>query len=95
MCAEAQEFLSSGGGTLQMVPISRRSPRALEPIHRLPHLDSWAGHWVAIKGGEIIAAAETSSELTYRLREMGPKAKGAVTEFVRPGHEDAYAVGVG
>lgn len=51
--------------------------------------------WVAIKDDEIIAASKTSSELAFRLREMGPKARGAVTEFVRPGHEDAYAVGVG
>lgn len=78
-----------------MVPISRRSPRRLEPIRRPPDLDRWAGHWVALKQGEVIAAASTSSELAFRLRELGSKGEGAVTEYVRPGHEDAYAVGVG
>jgi hypothetical protein len=78
-----------------MVLIGQKSPRALEPVRRLPELDRWAGMWVAVKRGEIIAAAETSSQLTHRLREMGLSAKGAVTEFVRPGHEDSYAVGIG
>jgi len=58
-------------------------------------LDVWVGQWVAIKDDEIIAASETSGALAYKLKEMGPPAVGAVTEYVRPGRDDAYAVGPG
>lgn len=64
----------------------------------MPHLDAldeWVGHWVAVKDGEVIAASETSADLAYRLKTMGSRAEGAVTEYVRPGREDAYAIGAG
>ena len=93
-CTEA-EPAPDLGRYVAMVPVIRRSPRSLDPIRRLPDLDRWTGMWVAIKDGSVIAAEETSRALAYRLRQMGPPAAGAVTEFVRPGHEDSYAVGVG
>jgi hypothetical protein len=64
-------------------------------VPRLAGLDDWANHWVAIKNGNIIAVSETSHDLAYKLRTMGPRAAGAVTEFVRPGSDDTYAIGVG
>lgn len=77
------------------VPISRLASRRLEPIRRPPELGQWSGHWVAVKRGQVIAAAPTSTALAGRLREIGPSGEGTVTEYVRPSHEDAYVVGVG
>jgi hypothetical protein len=77
------------------MPVSRTPSRRLPPIPRLPELDNWADHWVAVKDGKVIAASKTSADLAYQLRMIGPRAKGAVTEYVRPGREDAYFVGVG
>ena len=77
------------------VPISRTPGRRLKPVPRLPELDRFVGHWVAIKDGKVIAASESSQDLAYELHKLGPRAEGAVTEYVRPGRDDAYIVGVG
>jgi hypothetical protein len=77
------------------MPIGRVSPRRIEPVRHLDELDNWLGHWVAIKDGRVIAASETSLDLAYRLKKLGNRAEGAVTEYVRPGRDDAYFVGVG
>jgi hypothetical protein len=61
----------------------------------MEELDQWAGHWVAIKDGKVIAASESSRDLVYQLRKLGSRASGAATEYVRPDRDDAYVVGVG
>jgi hypothetical protein len=58
-------------------------------------LDQWVGKWVAIKDDKVIAVSDTSRGLAYELHKLGPRAAGAVTEFVRPSQDDTYAVGAG
>ena len=54
----------------------------------------FAGKWVAVKDGQIIACANNARELVPRLHEMGSKAEGAVAQYV-PFHSDAIMIGVG
>ena len=82
-------------GYTSAVPISRTPNHRLSPVPRLPDLERFVGLWVAIKGEEVIAASDSSGSLAYELRRMGSRADGAVTEYVRPGRDDAYIVGVG
>jgi hypothetical protein len=77
------------------MPIGRTPGRRYAPVPHLPELDRWIDHWVAIKDGHVIAASRTSSDLAYQLAKKGSRAAGAVTEYVRPGREDAYFIGVG
>jgi hypothetical protein len=76
------------------VPIGRPPHQRITPVPHLAELDRWVDHWVAVKGGTVIAAAKSSRDLAYRLREMGPQAKGAVMQYVRP-NTDGYVIGVG
>lgn len=66
----------------------------VEPERRLSELDDWVGHWVAVKDGHVVAAAETSHELVVRVREKGEAAAGAVAQFV-PEPTDDIVIGVG
>lgn len=70
------------------------SPRKVEPIRRDPKLDHWVGMWIAVKDGEVIAAAHNSNELVRMVIEMGPKGAGAVAQFV-PQRQDSIIIGVG
>ena len=70
------------------------SPRKVEPIHRDPELDQYAGLWVAVKDGRVIAAAHNSHELVRMVIESGPKGAGAVAQFV-PHRQDSIVIGVG
>lgn len=79
------------GGTMG---IARRPQERIRPLPALPELDQWVDHWVATKDGKVIAAAVKSSELGYRLHQMGPSAEGAVMQYVRPS-PDGFIVGVG
>ncbi len=68
----------------------------MEPERRLPELDKYAGLWVAVKDGKVIAAASTSLELVDRLHMLQPvgAAKGAVAQYV-PEPTDSVMIGVG
>jgi hypothetical protein len=50
--------------------------------------------WVAVKDGEVIAAAYNSRELVPMLVAMGPAGRGAVAQYV-PHHSDTITIGVG
>lgn len=69
-------------------------PRRQEPERRLPVLDDWEGYWVAVKDGDVIAAAHSSRELVRQLVEMGPRAQDAIAQFVPP-RSDTIVIGVG
>ena len=71
---------------------SRREP--MEPERRLPELDRWQGLWVAVKDGEVIAAASTSRELVPELHKLGERGRGAVAQYV-PRPTDKIIIGVG
>lgn len=71
------------------------SPREpMEPERRLPELDRWEGLWVAVKDGEVVAAAPTSRELVPALHKLGDRGRGAVAQFV-PKPTDKIIIGVG
>ena len=69
-------------------------PRKLEPERRLAALKGWEGKWVAVKDGEVIAAAHNSRDLVPQLVAMGEKGRGAVAQFV-PWESDVIVIGVG
>lgn len=66
--------------------------RGVEP--REPALNGWEGYWVAVKDGEVIAAAHNSRDLVPELHKLGNKARGAVAQYV-PFPSDEIVVGVG
>ncbi|BAK38195.1 hypothetical protein MLP_51810 [Microlunatus phosphovorus NM-1] len=50
--------------------------------------------WVAVKDGEVIAAAHNSNELVKMVIELGARGSGAVAQFV-PSRQDSIVIGVG
>lgn len=70
------------------------SPRTVGPIRRDPELDRWVGMWIAVKDGEVIAAAHNSRELVAMVIEKGAKGAGAVAQFV-PERQESIVIGVG
>jgi hypothetical protein len=81
-------------GYRRRMGIARRPEQHIRPVPRVEGLDRYENFWVAVRGGEVVAAAETSRELAYQLRKMGSRAEGAVMQFVRPA-SDAFIVGIG
>jgi Family of unknown function (DUF5678) len=74
--------------------MGRGARRKVEPERRPEGIDHWAGLWVAIKDGEVIAAAETSPKLVATVRSMGQSAAGAVAQYV-PRRTEDIVIGVG
>lgn len=71
----------------------RTHPR-MEPERRLDVLDGWTGMWVAVKDGEVVAAAYNSRDLVPQVRKLGERGHGAVAQYVPPRTEDII-IGVG
>lgn len=44
----------------------------------------WAGMWIAVKDGKVIAAAYNSRDLVPAVRKLGEAGHGAVAQFVPP-----------
>jgi hypothetical protein len=74
--------------------VSRSGDGPVEPVPAPSGLDSYEGLWVAVKDGNVIEAAETSSQLVFQLRRRGETAKGAVM-MRAPKRTDAIVVGLG
>jgi hypothetical protein len=70
------------------------SRRKVEPGRRPEGIDRWAGLWVALKDGNVIAAADNTRDLVARVRGMGPAGDGAVAQYVPPRTDD-IVIGVG
>lgn len=68
--------------------------RGVEPARRPAELDEFRGKWVAVKDGKVIAAAATSLELVSEVRRQGPRAQGAVAQYV-PEASNTIIIGVG
>jgi len=67
----------------------------MAPVPRPAGLDAFAGLWVAVVDGEVVAAEPSSHQLATALHRMDHrKRQRAVTEFVRP-TGDAFIVGAG
>lgn len=77
----------------RVMGIARRGKR-VQPVPRLQALDEYAGQWVAVKNGRVIAHSPSSREVVRQLRRMGPEAKGAVLQRAATPTE-ALAVGLG
>ena len=60
----------------------------------MPGLDKWAGMWIAVKDGKVIAAAYNSRDLVPMVKELGEAGRGAVAQFVPPRSDD-IVIGVG
>lgn len=73
------------------MPIARSHP-PVEPERHLDALDEFEGKWVAVKDGRVVAAADTSSDLAYRLHDRD--IRGAVSRYV-PRSSDSERVGIG
>jgi len=73
---------------------SRHGRRRVEPERAPPGLDQWAGMWVAVKDGKVVAAAYNSRDLVPMVRELREAGIGAVAQFVPP-HTDEIVIGVG
>jgi len=78
---------------LRGMGIGRRSTR-LEPVRRPSVLDEYAGEWVAIKDGRVIAHSPSSRQVVRQMRKLGPAAEGAVLQRSATPTE-ALAVGLG
>jgi Family of unknown function (DUF5678) len=74
--------------------VGKPSQRKVEPERRPKGIDRWAGLWVAVKNGEVIAAADNTRDLVMRVRSMGPAGAGAVAQYV-PHRTDDIVIGVG
>jgi len=75
------------------VGISRKGPR-IEPARRPEALDAYAGQWVALKDGEVIAHSPDPRSVVREMRRMGQAAEGAVLQRA-PEPSEALAVGLG
>jgi hypothetical protein len=74
--------------------MGKPSRRKVEPERRPEGIDRWAGLWVAVKDGKVIAAADNTRDLVVRVRSMGPAGEGAVAQYV-PHKTDDIVIGVG
>jgi len=73
--------------------IARRSGKATL-VPRPSVLDNYAGEWVAVKDGRVIAHSSSSREVVRQMKKLGPKAEGAVLQRAASAAE-ALAVGLG
>jgi Family of unknown function (DUF5678) len=73
--------------------VARKSPR-IQPVRRSSVLDEYAGQWVAVKDGQVIAHGRNSRDVVRQMRQMGPAAEGAVLQRA-PEPTEALAVGLG
>lgn len=77
------------------VGIARSRPEGyVPPMPRPEGIESYAGRWVAVAHGKVIAAADTSQELARAMRALGSEADDAAMQFVRP-PVAGYIIGVG
>jgi hypothetical protein len=74
--------------------MGRQARKKVEPERRPEGIDHWAGLWVAVKDGKVIAAAENSRDLVAKVRSKGPAGVGAVAQFV-PRRTEDIVIGVG
>jgi hypothetical protein len=69
---------------------------ANEPVDLASRLQGFQGKWVAVKDGEVVAAAETMDRLLLTLHESqrGPAVRNATILRV-PAEHEAELVGLG
>ena len=67
-----------------------RLPRERQP----EELRHYAGLWVAVKDGEVVAVSGSSLGLVSEVHNLGDRGRGAVAQYVAP-HSDSIVIGVG
>jgi hypothetical protein len=77
----------------QNMSVARRGPR-IEPVKRPANLDKFAGQWVAVKDGQVIAHSPDPRSVVREMRGMGQLAEGAALQRA-PRPSEALAVGLG
>jgi hypothetical protein len=68
----------------------KRLPRERQP----DELRTYAGHWVAVKGGKVVAVSDSSLGLVAEVHKLGAEGRGAVAQYVAP-HSNSIVIGVG
>jgi Family of unknown function (DUF5678) len=71
-----------------------RGSDKIPPVPRAQVLDKYAGQWVAIKDGRVIAHSPSSREVVRQMRRLGAEAEGAILQRAAEPTE-ALAVGLG
>lgn len=69
--------------------------RSLPPVEPVPYptvLEEYAGKWVAVVEGHVVAAADTSRELVYEIKKRA--ILGAIVQYV-PRASRGVKVGLG
>lgn len=75
-----------------LMGVARRPERHVVATAHLAALDAHEGKWVAVRGGQVVAVADTSVALAEKLRTTGTR--GAVMQYVPP-VAHTFTVGVG
>lgn len=70
------------------------SPAHLEPVRRPLEWNEFAGLWIAVLNGEVVATAANSRELVPAIRALGKAGEDAVVRFV-PHRSEEIVIGVG
>jgi uncharacterized cupin superfamily protein len=73
--------------------VARRGNK-VDPIPRDRALDAYAGQWVALKDGVVIAHAASSRDVVRELKRMGPGGEGAVLHRAAT-EDEPLSVGLG
>jgi len=71
-----------------------RASDPIDPLPRVPAIDQYAGQWVAVKDGRVVAFAHRARDLVVLVRAMGDDGADATVEFVA-GLSDSFRVGLG
>jgi hypothetical protein len=73
--------------------VARRGSR-ISPVPRDRALDAYAGQWVALKDGAVIAHAASSRDVVRQLKRMGAAGEGAVLHRAAS-DDEPLSVGLG
>ena len=73
--------------------VARRGNK-VNPVPRDEALDAYAGEWVALKDGVVIAHGPSSRDVVRQLKNMGPAGKGAVLHRAAT-RDEPLSVGLG
>jgi hypothetical protein len=71
-----------------------RGKGRMPAVPRPTSLDRYAGQWVAVKDGKVVAHARRSREVVAKMQALGSSADGAVLQRAAA-PTDAVAVGLG
>jgi hypothetical protein len=74
--------------------MASQSTAHVEPVRRPADWNQFAGLWIAVKNGEVVATAVNSRDLVPAIRSLGPEGEDAAVRFV-PHRSEEIVIGVG